>query len=87
MIYFIVVMDIHQINSYIIDGKLKIRVMPKSGREEIKEENGRLKVYLKEMAEDGKANLALVRFFKKEFGVAVEIQRGFTSREKVLRVL
>ena len=75
------------LSSYIVDGRLKVRVMPKSGREEIKEENGRLKVYLKEAAEDGKANAALVRFFKKELGIAVEIRRGFTSREKVLRVI
>ena len=87
MIYFLVVMDIHFIDSYVVDGKLKVRVMPKAGRNEIKEENGRLKVYLKAMAEDGKANVVLVKFFKKELGVAVEIKSGFTSREKVLRVL
>ncbi len=72
---------------FIVDGKLSVRVMPKAGRTEIKEENGRLKVYLKEAAEDGKANVALIKFFKKELGVAVEIKSGFTSREKVLRVV
>ena len=75
------------ISSYVTDGKLKVRVMPKSGRNEIKEENGKLKVFLKEVAEDGRANAALVKFFKKELGVAVEIKSGFTSREKVLRVV
>ncbi len=84
MILFVYYMGL---NSYVIDGKLKVRVMPKAGRNEIKEENGGLKVYLKEVAEDGKANVALVKFFKKELGVAVEIKSGFTSREKVLKVM
>jgi len=76
-----------ELSSYIIEGKLKVRVMPKAGRNQVNEENGKLKVYLKEVAEDGRANVALVKFFKKEFGIAVEIKNGFTSREKVLRVL
>ncbi len=76
-----------ELSSYIIEGKLKVRVMPKAGRNQVKEENGKLKVYLKEVAEDGRANVALVKFFKKELGIAVEIKSGFTSREKVLRVL
>ena len=66
---------------------LKIRVTPKAGRNEIKEENGKLKVFLKEAAEEGRANMALVKFFKRELGILVEVKSGFTSREKVLRVV
>ncbi len=75
------------ISSHMQNNTLLVRVMPKAGRNEIKEENGRLKMYLKEVAEEGRANVALVKFFKKELGIAVEIKSGFTSREKVLRVL
>ncbi len=72
---------------YITNNLLHLKVIPHSGRTELKEENGRLKLYLKAAPEKNKANLELIKFFKKELGLVVEIKSGATSREKVLRIL
>ena len=37
--------------------------------------------------EEGKANREIVRFFKKEHKLDVEIVSGFTSRKKLLKTL
>ena len=75
------------ISSFIHSNLLTIKVVPHSGRTELKEENGKLKLYLKAPPEKNKANRELITFFKKEYGLVVEIKSGMTSREKVLRVV
>ena len=75
------------ISSFIHSNVLTIKVIPHSGRMELKEENGKLKLYLKAPPEKNKANLELIKFFKKEYGLVVVIKSGMTSREKVLMVL
>ena len=67
--------------------KFSLRVTPNASRTELKEEDGKLKLYLQAVPVKGKANLAVVKFFKKEFGIKVEIKSGERSRDKVLRVL
>ena len=74
------------INKHIQDGKLKLKVIPHAGLTEIKAEEGRLKLYLKSAPEKGKANLELIKFFKKEFKLSVRIKSGETSREKILEI-
>jgi uncharacterized protein len=37
-------------------------------------------------AEDNKANIEIIKFFKKEYGISVKIIKGLTSREKVLKI-
>ncbi|MBS3076476.1 DUF167 domain-containing protein [Candidatus Pacearchaeota archaeon] len=59
--------------------KLKIKVHANSSKEEVK-------VWLKEKAVDGKANLMLVKILKKYFGCDVKIKSGFTSRIKVVEI-
>ena len=61
---------------------IKIKVIPNSSRNELKE--GRL--YLKAVPEKGKANKEVIKFFKKK-GLRVEIKSGEKSREKVLRII
>ena len=46
--------------------------------------DGKYKVNIKEKAMDGKANIALIKFFKKEFELNVRIKSGLKSRKKVL---
>lgn len=75
------------ISKYIQNGKLKIKVIPHAGRTELKEEEGKLKLYLKAAPEKGKANAELIKFFKKEFRLSVRIKLGGSSREKVLEVV
>lgn len=75
------------INKYIQNGKLKVKVIPQSGRTELVEEGGKLRLYLKSAPEKNKANLELIKFFKKKYKISVRIKSGETSREKVLEVL
>lgn len=75
------------IPNFIKNNCLTIKVIPNSDRNELKEENNQLKLYLKAKPEKGKANKELIKFFKKEFGLRVEIKSGEKGREKVLEVL
>ena len=66
---------------------IKIKVYPSSGREEVvKIFENEYKVYLKKHAEDGKANLELLKFLKKYFGANVKILKGLRSRDKIVEV-
>jgi len=75
------------LSKYIVAGKLKIRVTPHSGRNELIEDDGKLRLYLKSFPERGKANSELIKFFKKEYKLSVRIKAGVTSREKVLEII
>ena len=44
-------------------------------------------VCLKAKPVEGKANLALVKLFKKELGLVVRVKKGFTSKKKILEVI
>ncbi len=75
------------IRAHVENNLLHLKVIPSSGRAELKRENDRLKLYLKAPPEKNKANLELIKFFKKEYHLVVEIKSGATSREKVLRIV
>jgi len=65
---------------------LLIRVIPNSSKTKLIEENNQLKLYLQAQPEDNKANIALIKFFKKEYNVRVTIKSGVKSRHKVLLI-
>ena len=71
---------------YIEDGLLKILVVPNSSRDDLVEEKAGLKLYLKAVPVKGKANEAIIKFFKKKLKWKVEIVKGKRSRDKVLKV-
>lgn len=75
------------INNFIQDGKMKVKVIPQAGRTELIEEEGKLKLYLKSAPEKNKANLELIKYFKKKYKLSVRIKSGETSREKVLEIV
>lgn len=75
------------INDWIQNGNIEVRVQPGASKTELITENSSLKLYLKAQPEKGKANSALVKFFRKEFKLDVEVVRGKTSRNKVLKIL
>ena len=75
------------IDNYIRNNLISLRVTPNASKTELKEENGKLKLHLQAVPEKGKANAAVIKFFKKEYGLRVEIKSGEKSRDKVLRVL
>ncbi len=75
------------LQTYITNNQLKIKVIPNSDRTELTEQNGELKLYLQAQPEKGKANLAIIKFFKKELGLRVEIVSGEKGREKRIKVV
>lgn len=70
---------------------LKLKVIPRSPRTEFAGEmaDGTVKLKLKAVPEDGKANAALIAFLANHYQVpqsAVEILAGATSQRKLVRV-
>ncbi|MDP3734405.1 MAG: DUF167 domain-containing protein [Nanoarchaeota archaeon] len=63
---------------------LTIKVIPNAKISKAVMDNNPPKIYLQAVPEKNKANLELIKFFKKEFGVKVMIQSGEKSREKVV---
>ncbi|MBU0460205.1 MAG: YggU family protein [Nanoarchaeota archaeon] len=74
------------IKKYIVNDLLKVKVIPNSKQTELKEDNQKLKLYLKAIPDKNKANKELIKFFKKEFSLKVEIKSGKKSREKTLKI-
>lgn len=67
--------------------QLKIKVIPQSKKNQIKQDGDMLKVYLTAPAVDGKANKALIKALAEYFDVkkgAIEIKRGTLSRNKII---
>lgn len=68
---------------------INVRVVPRSSREKIVEEEGRLKVYVHAPADEGRANKALIELLAGYFGKAksaLSIVKGAASRNKVVKV-
>ncbi|HIH11157.1 TPA: DUF167 domain-containing protein [Candidatus Woesearchaeota archaeon] len=63
-----------------------LKVIPNAGRTELVQEGEILKLYLKAVPDKNKANLELIKFFKKEYHLTVTIKSGLKSREKVISV-
>jgi len=66
--------------------KLTVKVIPNSKENKIEKENGILIVRLKEKAEKGKANIALIKLLTKYFNSKVRIVSGHRSRNKVIEI-
>jgi hypothetical protein len=68
---------------------VSIKVIPKSGRSELKFEGELLKIWLKSAPEDGKANDELVRILAKKFDISrahIKIIRGKSTRNKTVDI-
>jgi len=64
----------------------EVKVIPGSKAEHVFEEDGILKVRVKERAEKGEANKALIDLLEKHFNAKVVLLKGFTSRRKLISV-
>jgi len=76
------------IDKYIVNNTLKIIVKPNSKENKIKEydfNRKALRVDIKAKAEHNKANIEVIKFFKK-LGYDSEIVKGLKSKEKILRI-
>ncbi len=67
--------------------KIKVKVKPNSGRQEVLRKDKEYLVYLKSSPENNKANIELIKVLRRYFGREVKIKSGFTSRKKVLEFL
>jgi uncharacterized protein (TIGR00251 family) len=74
------------INNYIRNRLIPLKVIPNSSQTKLIEEHGQLKLYLKSIPEKDKANKELIKFFKKEYNLQVEIKSGKKSRNKVINM-
>jgi uncharacterized protein YggU (UPF0235/DUF167 family) len=66
---------------------LKVRVVPRSSRNLIKEENGILKAYLTKPAQEGLANGQLIKLLAQHLGLKkyqLRIVAGLKSRDKII---
>jgi len=69
---------------------INIKVVPRSSRNFVKEENGLLKVYVNAPAQKGKANEAVVELIAGHFGVKkrqVSILKGELSPRKIISIV
>jgi uncharacterized protein YggU (UPF0235/DUF167 family) len=71
------------------EGTLAVHVTPRASSGRVVLSEGRLRVYVTEPPEDGRATEAVRAALARAFGVAkgdIELLRGAASREKVFRV-
>ncbi|WP_068070639.1 DUF167 domain-containing protein [Novosphingobium lentum] len=71
------------------DGRLAVRVTPGARSESVTIVDGRVQVKVRAKPEDGKATEAVIALVAAALGIApshVEMLRGATSREKLLRI-
>ncbi len=66
---------------------LKILVKTNQPVDKITEKEGYYIVSVKERAEKGKANLAVIKLFKKELKKNIRLVSGFKSREKLIEII
>ncbi|HLC20214.1 MAG TPA: DUF167 domain-containing protein [Candidatus Nanoarchaeia archaeon] len=67
---------------------LEVKVIPNATKTEIVSiENNVVKVRVAAPPDKNKANVELLKFLKKEFGLKFKLKSGATSREKVLEVV
>jgi uncharacterized protein (TIGR00251 family) len=66
---------------------IQIKVTPGSKKDEYIDTlpDGTMKIRLKASPTDGKANIALLNFLKKETNIEWEIKSGFTTSRKILK--
>lgn len=66
-----------------------IRIMVKTNQpvNKIIEKDGGYLVTIKEKPEKGRANLAIIKLFKKELKKNIKIVSGFKSREKFIKFI
>lgn len=75
------------IQKYITNNKLNIKVIANSSKNKLIEENKQLKLYLKAIPDKNKANLELIKYFDKQFNLKVEIKSGRKSKNKLLMII
>lgn len=66
--------------------KIKIKVKPNFGKQEISKEGEGYVVFLKSAPENGKANVELLKLLQRYFKREVKIKTGLSSKNKIVEV-
>jgi len=66
--------------------EIKVRVKTRASENKIFEKGGIYFVHVKASPEKGKANKEVIKLLSRHFKSPVRIMKGFTSKEKVLRI-
>ena len=69
--------------------KIKVKVVPRAKKEEIKEENGVMKVYISKPPAEGRANKRLIEMLADYLNVkkrTTTIVQGIKSRNKIVEI-
>ena len=66
--------------------KLKIKVHPKSGKQEVVKVCDDYEVWVKSESKNNKANIELIKLLSKYFNTDVKILSGKTSKNKIVGV-
>ncbi len=77
------------ISRFVTNGRLSIIAKPNSKKTEVlgyDDERKAIRIAIAAPPEDNKANKEIVRFVSKELKRKVLIERGLTSKEKLLRI-
>lgn len=83
-------LDVINVSNYIQNNFLKIVVKTNSNKTEVtgydKSRNA-LKLNVASLPIEGRANIEIIKFFKKQYKLNIEIKSGKTSKEKLLKIL
>jgi uncharacterized protein (TIGR00251 family) len=69
--------------------RIQVKVKPNSNKESVEKIDNTYIVNIKEKAEKGRANIALIKLLAKYFKVSssnIKIRQGLTSRNKILEI-
>jgi uncharacterized protein (TIGR00251 family) len=67
-----------------------LRVKPNSNKTQFFGFDKNINTYrleVKEAAEENRANIAIIKFFKKQFGLVVKIKTGKNSKKKLIEII
>jgi len=68
---------------------IKVKVRPNSRKQSVEQENGIYRISLKERAEEGRANIELIKLLAKHFKISssnIRIKSGLTSKNKIIEI-
>ena len=68
---------------------IKVKVRPNSRNQSIEQEEEVYKINLKEKAEEGRANIELIKLLAKHFKISssnIRIKSGLTSKNKIIEI-
>jgi uncharacterized protein (TIGR00251 family) len=68
---------------------VNVRVIPGASRDLVKDEAGKLKVYVTKPAQDGRANARVIELLAKHFGIKkyeISIIKGEKARDKAVQI-